>query len=162
MPNLVSSEAAALALAGVLFLRTPAVAEDGPEDAPERVVTDGRSGFALSGFDPVTSFGSAPRAGEAGRELIWNGVAWRFASDSNRDAFRRDPHVYAPRLGGHDPSAMAQGRLVAAEPCLFAVVAERLYLFRNEASRRDFLATPATAGQAEARWREFEPGLVRG
>lgn len=170
MANNVSSEAVAAALAGAWLLLAPAVAEDRPIASvmppaigvTERVVADRRSGFGLAGFDPVTYFlGGAPQPGAPGRELIWNGVAWRFLSDANRDAFRRDPQVYAPRLGGHDPAAMAQGRLAAAEPTHFAVAGERLYLFQHEASRRRFLAEPGLAGEAEIRWRELQAGLVR-
>jgi len=160
------------ALAGliVLLLLSPAAAGDRPVGvgamppvvgASERVVADPHSGLAVGGFDPVGYFlHAAPVAGLPEFELIWSGVAWRFASEANREAFRRDPEIYAPRFGGHDPVAMAQGRPIAADPTLFAVVAERLYLFRDEASRTRFLAEPALAERAAARWRELRPGLV--
>src|SRR3954466_15235016 len=68
--------------------------------ASEVFVADERSGFGLRGFDPVSYFlGPMPLPGREGVELIWRGVAWRFASEANREAFARDPEVYAPRIG---------------------------------------------------------------
>jgi hypothetical protein len=130
--------------------------------ATEIVISDELSGFGLRGFDPVTFFvDDAPQPGLHRQELIWNGVAWRFASAANREAFRRDPEVYTPRLGGHDPVAAAEGRLVAAEPTRFATRDGRLYLFRSEASRRRFLADGSIARRAETQWHELKRDLVR-
>ena len=96
--------------------------------ASEVFVADERSGFGLRGFDPVSYFLSPmPLPGREGVELIWRGVAWRFASEANREAFARDPEVYAPRIGGYDAGAAAEGRLVAADPTLFAIRDGRLY-----------------------------------
>jgi hypothetical protein len=69
----------------------------------ELFVADGLSGVALEGFDPVSYFlGDGPKPGLPEYELVWSGVAWRFASAANREAFRRDPEAYAPRFGGYD------------------------------------------------------------
>jgi hypothetical protein len=130
--------------------------------ATEIMVSDELSGLALRGFDPVTFFlGPAPKPGASSLELLWGGVAWRFVSEANREAFRRDPAVYAPRIGGYDPCAAAEGRLVAAEPSVFIVRDGRLYLFRNEESRRRFLEEAGLARAAEERWPQLKRGLVR-
>ena len=81
---------------------------------------------------------------------------------ANREAFARDPEIYAPRIGGYDAGAAAEGRLVAADPTLFAIRDGRLYLFRDERSRARFLADASLAGKAEARWPELKRDLVRG
>jgi hypothetical protein len=128
--------------------------------ATELIVSDELTGLGLRGFDAVSYFLGTPRAGEAALELLWSGVVWRFANEGNRAAFARDPKVYAPRLGGYDPSAAAEGALVAADPAVF-VVGERLYLFRNETSRARFLAEPSIEARAEARWPELSRGLVQ-
>ena len=167
MANNVSSGAAG-ALAGVLLLlQSPACAAGGPPaamppvvGANERVAALPHSGLAVNGFDPVTYFLGRLRPGTPGRELIWNGAAWRFASEANIEAFRRDPESFAPRVGGYDPVAVTQGHAAPADPTLFAVLAERLYLFRDEASRRRFLADPGLAERAEARWRDLAPRLA--
>jgi hypothetical protein len=124
----------------------------------EVFVADERSGFGLRGFDPVSYFLSPmPLPGREGVELIWSG-----ASEANREAFARDPEVYAPRIGGYDAGAAAEGRLVAADPTLFAIRDGRLYVFRGERSRARFEADASLAGKAEARWPELRRDLVRG
>lgn len=167
MANNVSTEAVAAALVVALLAspalggeRTPAGAMTAIVGASERVVADPHSGLAVGGFDPVSYFLGAPRPGEAGREVIYKGAVWRFAGEANREAFRRDPESYAPRIGGHDPVAMAQGRPAAGDAAFFAVVDERLYLFRDETSRQRFLAETDLAPQAEARWRAIEARLA--
>jgi YHS domain-containing protein len=185
MANNVSSEAGVREAGARAFVRAigcviaaalaaaPAAGSDAPSDAAtgwppvigagEAMLADPRSGFALGGFDPVTFFlGAVPRAGSADFELIWNGVAWRFVSEANREAFRRDPGVYAPRLGGHDAQGIGEGRLSPADPVLFVVRDARLYLFRSEASRRAFEADAAAHLRAEARWKDLARAFDRG
>jgi hypothetical protein len=131
--------------------------------ATQIFVADGRSGLGLFGFDPVSYFSApAPLAGREGIELIWSGLAWRFASQANREAFARDPDVYAPRIGGYDAAAAADGRLVAGDAAVFAIRDGRLYVFRDARSRARFLADAALAGRAEARWPALARDLVRG
>ncbi|SFM09177.1 YHS domain-containing (seleno)protein [Methylobacterium pseudosasicola] len=112
--------------------------------------------LALNGFDPVSYFlKDGPQAGAARFELSWGGRVWRFASGADRAAFRDNPEVYAPRLGGFDAAGILDGRLVDADPLVFAVIGERLYLFRDAERRARFLAEPELVRQAEAAW----PGL---
>lgn len=112
--------------------------------------------LALEGFDPVSYFvKEGPLAGSARFELTWGGRVWRFASGADRAAFRDNPEVYAPRLGSFDAAGILDGRLVDADPLVFAVIGERLYLFRDGERRARFLANPDLARQAEAAW----PGL---
>lgn len=82
----------------------------------ERIWWQSQSGFALHGFDPFAYHveGKAA-AGSSAYEATWSGVAWRFASLANRDAFLAAPDVYAPRFGGYDATAMAEGRVVEAD-----------------------------------------------
>ncbi|MGH1570290.1 YHS domain-containing (seleno)protein [Methylobacterium sp. P31] len=139
--------ARAALLVAVLGFARPAGAE--PAGAQIALLT-------LNGFDPVSYFlEGGPRAGIARFELSWGGRVWRFASGANREAFRDDPTVYAPRLGGYDAAGILEGRLVDADPLVFAVIGDRLYLFRDAARRARFVADPALAGEAEAAW----PGL---
>ena len=109
--------------------------------------------LGLSGFDPVSYFLPAgPHAGLADFEVRGRGRSWRFTSAANRAAFLRDPAVYAPRLGGYDVVGILDGRLVDADPFVFAVIGERLYLFRDAARRDRVAAEPGLAAQAEAAW----------
>lgn len=112
--------------------------------------------LALRGYDPVSYFlPEGPRPGSPLFETEWGDRVWRFASEANRAAFRRDPEVYAPRLGGFDAAGILDRRLADADPAVFAVIGERLYLFRDGQRRGRFLADPALAASAEAIW----PGL---
>lgn len=114
--------------------------------------------LALRGFDAVSYFlPDGPRSGLPAYELSWRGRVWRFAGVSNREIFRRDPEVYAPRLGGFDPAGILEDRLVDTDGTVFAVIGGRLYLFRTAQTRDLALAEPGLAGRAEARW----PSLSR-
>ena len=115
--------------------------------------------LALNGFDAVSYFlpgASGPRPGRPGYEIVWRGLTWRFASAGNRDAFAGDPIVYAPRLGGYDPVGVLEGRLVDADPLVFAILqgpaGEGLYLFRNAEHRARLVASPDLVAAAESRW----------
>ncbi|MDJ1158144.1 YHS domain-containing (seleno)protein [Chelatococcus sp. SYSU_G07232] len=127
----------------------------------ERMLADGLSGLALFGYDPVAYFAEgAARAGRAEHELIWRGVVWRFASAANLEAFRREPGAYLPRCGGYDAEACARGLVVEADPAIFAIVGERLYVFRTQEARDRFVSDGALADKAEARWPGVEKQLV--
>lgn len=122
----------------------------------ERFATDSRSGLALDGFDPVAYFDEGrPRPGLAAHEAVVDGVAWRFASLPNKAAFLTDPAAYAPRFGGHAAEACARGLLVDADPQIFAVAHDRLYVFRTVEGRRGFLADASLADEAERVWRRL-------
>lgn len=128
----------------------------------ETMLRDNRTGFALSGFDPVAYFlGEAAVPGLPAYELVSNGTVWRFASAANRDAFREAPEVYTPRFGGFDASGIADGRVVDADPRRFAVIGSRLYFFRSDESRQRFLAEPALQAKARERWPEVTMSIVR-
>jgi hypothetical protein len=100
-----------------------------------RAWVDGVTGYAIGGFDPVDYFimGKAQPPQKA-QELFWGGVNWRFRNDGNRQAFTMHPQVYVPRFGGLDAVKVAEGQAVVAEPMLFDVYGNRLYLFQNRAN----------------------------
>src|SRR3712207_5763771 len=128
----------------------------------ELFAVDELSGVALYGFDPVSYFlGEGPKAGLAEHEAIWSGVAWRFASAANREAFLRDPETYAPRFGGYDAAALAQGLTVQGNPLLSLVRPDGLYLFRSDHGRARFMADRSLAAKAAERWAGLKPELVQ-
>ena len=109
--------------------------------------------LALRGFDPVSYFlDGGPLPGSDRFELSWGGRVWRFASAADRAVFRDDPETYAPRLAGYDAAGVLAGRLVDADPMVFAVIGERVYLFRDAERRARFLADPHLAQAAETAW----------
>jgi hypothetical protein len=128
----------------------------------ELYVVDELSGVALDGYDPVSYFlGAGPKPGLPEYELVWSGVAWRFATPANREAFRRDPETYAPRFGGYDAEAVARGLTVRANPWLSVVRSDGLYLFRSDHDRARFVADPRIAQRASERWASLKSGLVQ-
>lgn len=123
----------------------------------EKIVSDPSTGVALYGFDPVAYFteGRAVR-GRRDVEAEWNGAAWRFATEANRAVFLSSPETYAPRFGGYDPSAVANGVAVAGHPLMFRIDGERLYLFSNAEARDAF----ADLAAAQKSWPKVESGLT--
>lgn len=123
----------------------------------EKIVSDPASGIALYGYDPVAYF--LDRKATPGRrdiEAEWNGAAWRFESEANRAAFLSAPDVYAPRFGGYDPEAVANGAPAAGHPLLFRVSGDRLYLFSTPETRDAFTGDDA----AVAAWPKVEAKLT--
>ena len=123
----------------------------------ERIVADPSSGVALYGYDPVAYFTEGrPTPGRRDIEAEWSGAAWRFASEANRAAFLSAPDVYAPRFGGYDPSAVAEGVATAGHPLLFRLDGDRLYLFRTPETRDAFASGLAAA----TAWPKVASGLT--
>jgi hypothetical protein len=73
-----------------------------------------------------------------------------------------DPDTFAPRIGGYDAERIGSNLLVAADPALYVVQANRLYLFRSAEHRLRFLADNALADKAEASWQQVSASLVQG
>lgn len=115
---------------------TTATAVAGPQYVDE-------TGFALSGYDPVAYFDleQAPPGdaqpfavpGHADITAEWNGATWAFASEANRDRFLADPDAYAPAFDGHCAFGVAKGGKVPANPNLWRIVDDQLYVNINPA-----------------------------
>lgn len=128
-----------------------------------RVLTDSTSGLALFGYDPVAYFtdGQAIR-GQHQYEWVWKGVSWTFASRANREVFRQDPEIYAPQFGGHGALAMARGYVSAANPRIWAIYRDKLYLFYSYPSRVAWAEElDKHVERGDAAWIEIEPTLSR-
>jgi hypothetical protein len=127
----------------------------------ERIVVDRVSGIAISGFDPVAYFvAGKPVEGAADHEIIWQGAAWRFANLGNLEAFRADPTVYAPQFGGYDAVAIGSRVAMAGDPRLFAIIGDRLFLFRDRQSREAFITHPASIATSDAAWPDVAKTLI--
>lgn len=128
----------------------------------ERVVVDPMTGFAIGGFDPVAYFelGTAVEGRDA-YEATWDGAIWRFANAGDRDAFKDAPDLYAPQFGGHCAMSAAEGVPAEGDPRIFAIAGGRLYFFRGESERRQWLAAPGTLIAAgEAKWQQLRETLA--
>ncbi|WP_147114886.1 YHS domain-containing (seleno)protein [Tateyamaria sp. syn59] len=120
---------AVAAAASALTLGTAAFAGDQYVD---------ETGFAVSGYDVVAYFDlemqpvgqtqTAPVAGNAGITAEYNGATFAFSTEENRDKFVADPARYAPQYDGHCAYGVAKGGKVPANPYLWRIVDDKLYL----------------------------------
>ena len=96
------------------------------------------TGFAVSGYDVVAYFDLTPNpvgqtqtAGVPGKSDItaeYNGATFAFSTEANRDKFVADPARYAPQYDGHCAYGVAKGGKVPANPNLWRIVDDKLYL----------------------------------
>jgi hypothetical protein len=108
--------AAALLLGGLAQADDPPVAID---DA----------GHALRGYDTVAYFTEGqPQPGIPAFSHQWKGAKWLFASAEHRDAFAADPERYAPQFGGYCAFAVAKDHSAPADPRIWSIVDDKLYL----------------------------------
>ena len=125
------------------------------------VLTDPLTGLAIEGMDPVSYFTEpTPLEGSPEFEFEWMGAPWLFANAANRDIFMRNPEIYAPQYGGHGAMSMSRGFLSDADPDIYLVHKQRLYLFYSASNREAFrLAPDAAALKAEEHWQVLSKTL---
>lgn len=142
--------------------------EPSPEEAapmvaaaiqPPKPISADATGLMLSGYDPVAYFVERKaRQGRRAFQARWGEARYQFASRVNRDAFLRDPARFAPRFGGHDAKGVRQGALREADPTMFRIVNDRLYLLSGPETRAAWLKDERRhAAVGEAIW----PALAR-
>ena len=148
--------AAGLALMGLGLILPPIIPA-----AAAPVEVNSQTGLAISGFDPVTYFTDGkPKLGRQGLELSLGGAVWQFRNEGNRAAFAENPEVYMPRFGGYDPVAVARGEAVPGHPLIWALVAQRIYLFYDAKARATFLGNPGgIIITAERKWPTVAKGI---
>ncbi len=128
----------------------------------DTIVTDPNTGVALFGIDPLSYFlASKPQSGEARFETKFNGLMWRFSSEANKIAFLASPDPYIPAFGGYDASAIARGKLTAGDPMIFSMLNGKVYLFRSEDTREEFIKNDEPRNKAVQNWPGLQRYLVR-
>ena len=101
------------------------------------------SGYAVSGYD-VVAYHSLEQVevGQRQPEAIpglkaitteYNGATWAFSTEENRDKFVADPEKYAPQYDGHCAYGISQGGKVPANPNLWRIIDDKLYININPA-----------------------------
>jgi len=115
------------------------------------------SGYAVSGYDVVAYHGlnqvevgqKQPEAIPGKKEITadFNGATWAFSSAENREMFVANPEKFAPQYDGHCAYGVSQGGKVPANPNLWRIIDEKLYVNIN----------PAVVGFFE----EDIPGLLK-
>lgn len=151
-----------IALVLPLFGLFPAMVQQGAaQSLVSYVLTDPLTGYALGGMDPVSYFTeAAPVPGRPGLELEWMGAPWIFANEANRDVFRRAPEIYAPQYGGHGAMSMSRGFVSDADPAIYVLYKQRLFLFYSASNREAFLLAPdAAALRGAEHWQVLSKSL---
>ena len=97
-----------------------------------------RTGFAVSGYDVVAYFDleskpvgqSQPKAiaGNASITAEYNDATFAFSTEENRAKFLLNPSAYIPQYDGHCAYGVAVGNKVPANPNLWRIVDNKLYL----------------------------------
>jgi YHS domain-containing protein len=126
--------------------------------ATEKTLVNGdANGVVLHGYDPVAYFtDKVAMKGDAKYKVTYNGGTFYFASDANKTLFEKEPAKYAPQYGGYCAVAVSQGKLEDADPKMFAVYKDQLFVQRNAKARQMFLANPDGVHQkADQQWREL-------
>ncbi len=111
-------------------------------------------GVAISGYDTVAYFtvGESMK-GSAEFQSSWQDATWYFSSAAHRDLFESDPEQYAPQFGGFCAAAMTYGTVVKADPEVWAIVDEMLYLnYDNYAKELFFENLAENVGKADVKW----------
>lgn len=119
---------------------TPSVAA--PEVGPLRLTPDSiDANLMLRGYDAVAYFTQSDAVkGDPAIKLEHLGATWRFASEANRDAFRREPARYMPQFGGWCSNGInyAIPGGAGGEPDTWRIYRGKLYVFGGKASRDQF------------------------
>ncbi len=89
-----------------------------------------KDGHALRGYDTTAYFSTASAVeGTDAATVTWKGAAWRFASVDDAVRFRATPDAFAPEFGGYCTRAMSLGKVVPADPEVWRIHGDRLYVF---------------------------------
>lgn len=89
-----------------------------------------KDGSALRGYD-ATAYFSAGSAIEGADDAMvqWKGATWRFATPEDAVIFGATPDAFAPQFGGYCTRAMSLGKEVPADPEVWRIHGDRLYVF---------------------------------
>lgn len=126
-----------------------------------------KTGFAVSGYDVVaySNLDQAPAGseqpaavpGKADITAEYNGATFAFATVENRDEFLKDPAEYAPQYDGHCAYGVAQNNKVPANPNLWRIVDDKLYLnISREYAERWETDIPGYLKTSEGNWPDLE------
>ena len=116
------------------------------------------SSEALRGYDTVAYFTRGmPVEGLDAYSYEYMGANWKFASQEHLDLFKADPQKYAPQYGGYCAYAMANGETASAEPDLWTIHEDKLYLnYSRRINRRWTDDKLQYIQQANTEWPKFE------
>lgn len=91
-----------------------------------------KKGFIAEGYDVVSYFENKAEEGDKKFTTSFDGVNYKFTSQSHLDTFIKNPEKYRPQYGGYCAYAIAKkGDKVDIDPETFEIRDQKLYLFYN-------------------------------
>jgi YHS domain-containing protein len=88
--------------------------------------------LAVHGYDVVAYFTDGrPRPGKAAFTVLHDGAAYQFSTQTNQEAFEKNPERYTPQFGGFCAYGAALGAKFDGDPNLAKIVNGKLYLNLN-------------------------------
>ena len=93
-------------------------------------VAKSKDGVAIKGYDTTAYFtkGKA-QPGAQPNSVEWNGATWQFASAEDAAKFAASPEAFAPKFGGFCTRAMSLKIIVPADPEVWRIHGDKLYMF---------------------------------
>ncbi len=139
---------------------TSAPAAASPAPAPPKVNLKehnlGKKSLAIQGYDPVAYHpegGNKPTKGLDTITVTHEGEVYRFATQTNADAFKANPAKYTPTYGGWCAWAVAKNKKVEIDPKAYSVENGQLYLFYSGDQVEDWNKSPDTyRRKADTAW----------
>lgn len=110
-----------------------------PVFAKGRIAKDAATGAAIHGYDTTAYFvKNAATQGSEVYAVSWHGATWRFASQEDADLFAANPEGYAPQFGGYCTRAASFKKLVPADPEVWRIYRNKLYMFAQPVGGKKF------------------------
>ncbi|QIE59500.1 hypothetical protein G5B37_07975 [Rasiella rasia] len=89
-----------------------------------------QKGYAAEGYDVVAYFNAEALKGEKQFTTTHQGVKYKFATQTNLNAFLENPNKFTPQYGGYCAYAVAtSSKKVGINPKSFQIKDGKLYLF---------------------------------
>lgn len=116
---------------------------------------------AIDGYDTVAYFTQNEAVkGFARYQVTYLEVIWYFSTQENKNIFEAEPHKFIPQFAGHCANGLSDGHLVSANPKIFRVIDNRLYLFFSWWGKAQWkFDQQAQITLAESNWQDFSKGL---
>lgn len=120
---------------------------------PYRVSTN-REGIAMQGYDSHAYWTiGAPREGDAKFTVEWRGKPWHFATAEDAASFQENPIAFEPQFGAYCTRAMSLKKVVDADPEVWRIHGDKLYLFAKPVGGTFFdKGQDAMIAKAQTHW----------
>ncbi len=104
-----------------------------PMEEKKPLIALNKKGVAINGYDTVAYFDQSKAVkGSKKYSCEYNEATWYFSSEENREKFLENPEKFAPQYGGYCAHALAEGKLIEANPKAFVVKDDKLYLYSKK------------------------------